>query len=420
MTSNRTPHPACRAIAQPSDGGPAPILSVQVSDFAVAVRRALCRKLVDRPVVVVSSLRPMGRVLCLSAEAREAGLQLGHQFAFARHACPDAAFFTPDREQEARAMRVLLQTAYRICPRIEAATFGRIYLDLRGTDRLWGLPLDLAERLRRDLQTDVHLATAHGLSSRRVWSQLAGQLVAPTGVLEVLPGQEQSFLSMVPPEWVDGIGPKTSCLLRDMNITRLGQLCQFERGELVDLFGAVGGVLYHTLSPSEPEVGIATTLPENLALGPEATTPTVSCTLPLKEESAVRETIRHAVRLATQDCGRQLRAQQFHAQRVRVSLQYSDGRSASARRPLESPGNLDTLLAQASAQALQRALKRRVRLSSVTIACEGVSRASRQLRLFADSAAEREARRLRAVDAVCTRFGQGAIFSAFELAEKVS
>ena len=89
----------------------ATLLTLRVPDFDAAVRAAVEPRLRERPVVVVTSMKPLGRVLAASPAAREAGVEADVPYPVARSLCPDAAFFAPDKELAGRAVRAMVAKA---------------------------------------------------------------------------------------------------------------------------------------------------------------------------------------------------------------------------------------------------------------------------------------------------------------------
>lgn len=382
------------------------ILALHIADFPVAVARALTPALRGRPVVTVSSMRAMGRVLAVSPEARQTGVHEGQRYPVARHTCPDAAFLTPDRESEVRAEHAILSTALRISPCIERTGSGRIAMDIRGTERLLGAPMDVASRLQREVVERHTLTAAIGLSSRRIWSDLASQAILPSGILEVLPAREVDFLGMIPPAWVPGVGPRTIELLHDMNITRLGMLRQFSAQEILHAFGAAGRCLLHAVGRGDADGPIPVV--SNIATLLPLTGDRVEAEVPLSEESAGPDVLRGALVRAVSLCGEKLRRQRKECRRVVLRIGYGDGKNETAGKTLAERTAADSELLRMAEQLLATAHTRRVRLCRVTLQCE-VSDRVRQASLFQEAARLREMRRLEAVDAIRLRFGESAI-----------
>jgi len=385
------------------------ILALQVADFPVAVARARTPALRGRPVIMVSSRRTMGRVVAVSPEARQAGVREGMRYPVARHLCPDAAVRTPDRDQEVRAEHAILTAALQVSPCLQRVGAGRVVVDLAGTRRLWGAPMDAASRLQADVARSCTLPSALGISSRTVWSRLAAQAVAPTGILEVLPRRETDFLSLVSPEWVAGIDAKTVELLRDMNIANLAMLRQFTPQEMLRVLGPAGRRLLEAVrvGDEEPRLRPVEDVRALLPLIEDA----VDAAVDLVEESTAPDALCGALAHAVAVCGARLRAQRRICSRVRITVGYSDGQRRTGARALPEATMVDSELCRAAQQAFARAHTRRVRVCRIGLRCEGLLDAEVQTSLCQRLAHARELRRLAAIDAVRVRYGEDAIMS---------
>jgi len=393
------------------------ILSLHIADFQVAVARAAAPRLCGRPVVVVTSLRPMGRVLALSPEARPAGVREGTRYPVARQFCPDAAFLTPDQEQESRAEYAILTAALQISPCLERYGAGRIFVDISGTRRLLGPPLDVASRLQKNLAGTYRLPGAVGLSCRKIWSRLAAQAVTPVGIMEVLPCRETDFLSLIPPEWVAGVGPKTVELLRDLNLTNLAQLWQFEPAEILRVFGRAGQNLLNAVREIERETDISPV--ENIAALLPFTENAIEADMPLTEESTKPAALRGMLTQSISHCGEKLRKQKQTCSRLKVTVFYCDGKNQTVSQALPECSAIDSLLFSAAEAAFRKAHARRVRICRILLRCEGLNKAGGQASLFSDTAQIRELRRLTAMDAIRERYGAKAILRGTEYATSV-
>ncbi len=236
----------------------ATLIALRIPAFEAVIHKAVEPRLRSRPVAVVTSFRSMGRVLTVCPVAGAEGLAEEMTYPEARARCPEAVFFTPDKELGARALTKLMERAQAFSPLVESAGGGRVLLDARGTERLWGGAGRAAELVSADITTRLRLPVAAGVATRRPWSLLASRAAGEDGVYHVEPGTEDAFLGNVPVAWVDGVSAKTHARLVEMNVHSVGQLRQFARGEIHRQFGrADGDALWNALHPHPWEVGIA-------------------------------------------------------------------------------------------------------------------------------------------------------------------
>ena len=78
-------------------------------------------------------------------------------------------------------------------PAVQAVSVDEAYLDLSGTERLHGPPLQTAARIRETVLRETNCSASIGLASSRLVSKIASALSKPAGLLRVYPGGEAAF-----------------------------------------------------------------------------------------------------------------------------------------------------------------------------------------------------------------------------------
>ena len=175
------------------------IIHLNVADFAVAVERAVDCRLKDRPVIIAPEGGARTAVYDMSEEAYLAGIRKGMRLRRAICLCKDAEVLPPHPDRYERAMRSLLQRALPYSPLIEIGDAdGHLFLDATGTCRLFGPPLDVAWRMRRQVKNDLGLDPIWSVASNKLVAKVATRLVKPDGECMVAAGEEKSFLAPLP------------------------------------------------------------------------------------------------------------------------------------------------------------------------------------------------------------------------------
>jgi len=125
-------------------------LCVHASEFPAQALLRLRTEFAAEPVAVLEGRAPVETVCSLNSGARLKGVALG----MTRHeaeSIPGLRLLARSIETEAAARSVFLECAAHFSPRIEAANQGTdcaCILDISGTERLFGPPEALAERVR--------------------------------------------------------------------------------------------------------------------------------------------------------------------------------------------------------------------------------------------------------------------------------
>jgi DNA polymerase-4 len=128
------------------------IIHFHIPAFFIAVARVCQPKLRDRPVAVAPLQSGRATILSVSPEARKEGIFKGMLLGKALKLCPNLMLLPPNPELTQRASQSLAEVVSRYTPLWEPSRPGDIYLDLTGTERLWGRTKDTGHRLRREIQ----------------------------------------------------------------------------------------------------------------------------------------------------------------------------------------------------------------------------------------------------------------------------
>jgi DNA polymerase-4 len=378
------------------------IIHLNVADFAVAVERAMDRRLAGCPVVIARAGAERAAVYDMSEEAFRAGVRKGMTLAQAARRCRDARILPPHPERYEQAMRALLQRALPCSPRIEAGeNDGHLFIDATGTGRLLGPAMDVAWRLRREIRAHLGLTPIWSVAPNKLVAKVATRLVKPEGEYIVAAGEEQPFLAPLRLELIPGIERDDLSRLREFNLTRAHDVAALRLEELRVPFGSRAMFLYETVRGIDPS--------PVLAVGEKP--PAVAASHVFATDTNDTDTLLAALYRQVEQVGSELRRRRRAAQRVAVVLDYSDGarciRQAAARPATAN----DISLFETARKALFLAWVRRVRIRHLRLVCDRLVFPPAQLALFVDDRQQvkKRDRLIGAMDAVRHRFGGNAL-----------
>ena len=147
------------------------IIHLNVADFAVAVERVVDIRLRNRPVVIAPEGASRAAVYDMSQEAFLAGVRKGMALKRAVRFCRDVRILPPHPDRYEQAMKAFLKRILPYSPLVETGEIdGHIFVDATGTTRLFGPPMDVAWRLRKQVRKD--------LGFDPIWSLAPNKLVA--------------------------------------------------------------------------------------------------------------------------------------------------------------------------------------------------------------------------------------------------
>jgi DNA polymerase-4 len=357
---------------------PRTILFVDPPAFCTTVEGLVAPALRTRPVAVAPPGAERAVVLALSTEARRAGIERGMAVRQARKLCPDLIVIPPNPRLYARASRALHEILRDYAPVIEPRGYGHAFLDLTGTGRLFGPPIDVAARVRREAWQRLRFPLSVGVAANKLVSQAAVRadrraegrtdsdaLVVPFGV-------EAGFLAPHPLVVLPDLHPRVRSRLDDYQLDLIGEVAAIPESALCAVFGGAGRTLRARALGIDPRPVLP---PERLA---ELTAAHILAT-----DTNDLGVLHPLLRMLTERIGRTLRRRGLVARRLRLTIGYADHSDAARAVPL-SASALDAELWDAARRAFALANTRRLALRGVTVTAERVEEASGQLELWGE------------------------------------
>jgi DNA polymerase-4 len=373
------------------------ILFIDPPAFVATVERMVAPALRSRPLAVAPPGADRATVLALSPEAQAAGVRRGMLVRQARKLCPDLILIPPNPRLYARASRALHEILRIYAPVIEPRGYGHAFLDLSGTERLFGPLADVAERIRREAGARLRIPLTVGASINKLVSEAAtrvGRLEeggrqtsgGPWPML-VPGGSEAPFLAPHSLPLLPGVPEDMLVRLDEYQLERIGQVAAIGESELCAVFGGRG----RTLSAQSRGIDARPVLPPEVKAEYRLVHTFATDTNDLGQLHAV-------LRELTRTLGHRLRRRGLAARRLGLAAEYADGNDSSRRVALPAAA-LDAELWAASREALALALTRRVAVRTLTLTADRLLEARAQLDLF--EAADTEADLLqRALDRI--------------------
>jgi DNA polymerase-4 len=377
------------------------IIHIHIPAFAIAVARVCEPRLRDRPVVVVPPQSERSLILSASLEAKKEGVYKGMPLGRAVRLCPALTVLPPNPELTEKASRALSDTASQFTPLWEPFRPGHIYLDVTGTERLWGRAKDTASRIRREVRDRFSLAANLGVSENKMVSNIASRVIRSEGVLDVDHGREASFMAPFKVDVVPGIGHvRRKILMEELNITLVRQLAALDLGGLKILFGREAYVIHQRALGIDPTPVFSA-----------PTKPTVSEEIVLTQDENDNHKLLGTLYTLVERCANRLRAKAAFPRRGAILLRYSDQMESKRQMRLPSHSFWDFDLYRSMEDLFFRACTRRVRIRFMKVWFWDFTTPTRQLSLFkiTEPPKEKASRIIQALDRIRERYGKESI-----------
>ena len=133
--------------------------------------------------VLVGSPSNRGVVLTASYEARPYGVGSAMPMAKARRLCPNAVIIPPRFERYQEVSRKIMGVFSDFSPEVEALSLDEAFLDMTGSEQLFGDPQSIGRRLKDAVREATGGLTASvGLSGTKYVAKVASACLKPDGL----------------------------------------------------------------------------------------------------------------------------------------------------------------------------------------------------------------------------------------------
>jgi DNA polymerase-4 len=370
------------------------ILHVDMDAFFVSVELLARPELRGLPVIVGGQRDQRGVVTSASYEARRFGVHSAMALRTAAKLCPQAIFLENQHELYSQWSDRVATVLGKYSPIVEMASIDEAYVNLRGTERLFGPPLAASHRLLSEITATTGLPCSGGLGSTRLVAKVASDQAKPRGLVWIPAGSEEKFLAPLSVRRIPGIGKVTESALNRLGIETVSQLQTQTLARLEDEFGRWGAALYRKARGAD-----------SFEFFFDAEPKSISHNQTFGEDTRDRAQLESTLSYLCQKATKRLRDAALHARTITLTLRFTDFKTITRNYTLAEPSDLDAVILKALRDLFANAWdgKRLVRL--VGAALSGFSSGSSQLDLLDPSRREKLERLARATDGLRDRFG---------------
>jgi DNA polymerase-4 len=376
---------------------------VDMDAFFVSVEELYDPSLKGKPVVVGGRPNERGVVSAASYAARKFGVHSAMPLRTAYKLCPQAIFVDghPDRYRDSSQKVYEVLTAFS--PLVEMASIDEAYLDITGTDRLYGPPLRAAHLLHDRVKQATNLNCSIGIAAARMVAKIASDQAKPNGVLWVMPGLEPQFLAPLDVRKVPGVGKVTEKNLHALGIRKVGDLARLDEGFLAERFGKWGLALAGK-SRGEDAGGWYDT-----EIGEDAGPKSISHEHTFSEDTADLEQIESTLARLSEMVGRRLREHNLEARTLQLKLRYSDFSTYTRTHTPPRATQLDTEIFEEIRALFRRNWKPGAKVRLLGVHASGWAEGDEQMDLIGEERHEKWKRTMAAADRLRDKFGEKAV-----------
>jgi DNA polymerase-4 len=279
--------------------------------------------------ILVGGHGPRGVVTTASYEARPFGCHSAQPMAVALRLCPHAIVVPTRMGRYRQVSDEVFDIIHDFTPLVEPLSIDEAFLDVTGSLRLFGSPVEIARALKERIRRKTHLTASVGVAPNKFLAKLASDLHKPDGLTVIDAENVDRILPPLPVNKLWGVGPKTAKRLEGMAVHTFGDIRKLSPERLQRLCG-IDGEHYWRLAHGLDDRAVT---PDGQAksIGQEET-----FGVNLSDPQAVRD-----VMLAqAEQVGSRLRRHHLRARGVTVKIRFGDFQTITRAAALPAPTDL--------------------------------------------------------------------------------
>ncbi|MBC2703995.1 MAG: DNA polymerase IV [Desulfobacula sp.] len=372
------------------------ILHIDMDAFFAAIEQRDNPTLKNKPVII-SGKSKRSVVATASYEARLFGIRSAMPVFQAKQKC-DHLVIVPGNMKKYRAeSKKMMEIISHFSPLVEQVSIDEAYIDIKGCERLFGSPENIARSIKKYIYNELFLTCSVGIAPIKFLSKIASDMNKPDGITIIKRSQVKNFIFSLPIQKVSGIGKSAMKKMEILQIKTLGDINKYTLPILTQKFGKMGQkliALSNGIDPSRVETNY--------------TRKSISSETTLSKDIFDFETIKQMILDRSQSVGRELRKKNFVCENVFIKLKFSDFSQITRSKKLDtSICSSAAIFNEALALYKKVQLKKRIRLVGVGVTALKDKNTPVQMQLIQDQSRQKKQWESvdSAVDSISEKFG---------------
>ena len=344
-----------------------------------------------------------GVILAKSIPAKKFKITTGEPVAMALRKCPELVLAKPDFKLYVQNSRAFIAVCKKYAPVVEQVSIDECFCDFDNTELVYPDPLELAYRIKDEIKESLGFTVNVGVSENKLLAKMASDFEKPDKVHTLFPVEIPEKMWPLPVGELFTVGKATAQRLIQARIETIGALAHTDPEQLTRMFGPKLGSHLHRYAN-----GISNSLV--LAEPEEAKGYSISTTLEDDVETA--EAAHHILLALADSVAARMRADDFKAFCVAVTIRSNDFKNKSHQQKLREPTDGTNEIYQLAKKLFSELWNGKTPLRLLGIALTDLTKEDYVQTSLFDTADERKTKSKKldkAVDALRSKYGRSTI-----------
>ena len=389
------------------------ILHCDCNSFFASVETVLHPEYKDVPMAVCGSVEDRrGIVLAKNELAKKYNIQTAETVFSAKKKCPDLVIAKPHHKLYAEYSKRVNDIYKRYTDMVEPFGIDESWLDVTGSQKIFGDGLTIAEKISGDIKTEIGITVSIGVSFNKVFAKLGSDYKKPDAITVI---NRENFKRIVYPLPVSDllfVGHKTEAQLSKMGIRTIGELAASSSELLLSKLGKNGELLYkYALGEDDSPVCAES----------DEDSKSISNGITFRRNLTTYDEYRIGIDFLSEEIGTKLRSKGLKATTVQITIKDEYLRTIQRQRSQNPPTDIGHEIANTAIEILLSEWKEGKPIRMLTVAATGLLRSDmvvKQLSIFDEQNSKERIKSRnteKTVDKIRQKFGDGAIIKGAAL-----
>lgn len=202
-----------------------------------------------------------GIILAKSIPAKKYNIQTGESIIEARQKCPELKLVPPNYGLYERCSNAFMDILRQYSPCVEQYSIDEAFVDMTGTEGLWGDPITAANRIREQIKSELGFTVNIGVSDVKLLAKMASDFRKPDMVHTLFRKEIEAKMWSLPVSDLFFVGRATTKKLFNLGIRTIGELAKShpvmlkgylkKHGEII--WGFANGIDVSVVQPVAPD-----------------------------------------------------------------------------------------------------------------------------------------------------------------------
>lgn len=225
------------------------ILHIDMNNCFASIEIKLNPDLNGLPIVVSGS--PDGQkgiVLAKSEEAKKFGIKTAEPIWMAKKKCKDIVIVKPHYDEYKKHSVWAREIYYSYTNQVEPFGLDEAWLDVTGSKKLFGSPIEIAETLRNRIKNELGITVSIGVSFNKIFAKLGSDMKKPDAITVISRDNFKEKVWPLKASEMIGIGNSTQNKLSENGFETLGDIAKADKFEIIELLGVHGESVWKNAS----------------------------------------------------------------------------------------------------------------------------------------------------------------------------